>query len=150
MRELVDLMVGKYDGALKAEHGSGRNMAPFVRDEWGEPAYAVMVAIKALLDPAGILNPGVVLNDDPEVHLKNLKPLPLLADSVDRCIECGFCEPRCPSRDLTLSPAPAHRRAARGAAAAGAGRRGRGAARRAAARLRLRGRSPPAPATPCA
>ena len=36
MRGLVELVVGKYDGALKAEHGSGRNMAPFVRDEWGD------------------------------------------------------------------------------------------------------------------
>ena len=104
MRELVDLVVGKYDGALKAEHGSGRNVAPFVRDEWGEAAYALMKRIKRLLDPDGILNPGVVLNDDPEVHLKALKPLPSISPTADRCMECGFCEPRCPSRTLTLSP----------------------------------------------
>ncbi len=104
MRGLVDLVVGKYDGALKAEHGSGRNMAPFVRSEWGDAAYAVMRRIKELLDPFGILNPGVVLNDDPELHLKNLKPLPTISKIADACIECGFCEPRCPSRFLTLSP----------------------------------------------
>jgi D-lactate dehydrogenase len=104
MRELVALVVGKYDGALKAEHGSGRNMAPFVRDEWGETAHALMRRVKSLLDPDAILNPGVILNDDPEVHLKALKALPATASQVDRCIECGFCEPRCPSRDLTLSP----------------------------------------------
>lgn len=104
MQALADLIVGKYDGALKAEHGSGRNMAPFVRAEWGERAYGLMRRVKALLDPEGLLNPGVMLNDDPEVHLKNLKPLPAISALADRCIECGFCEPRCPSRELTLSP----------------------------------------------
>ncbi|HUG52722.1 MAG TPA: FAD-binding and (Fe-S)-binding domain-containing protein, partial [Vicinamibacteria bacterium] len=104
MRELTDLIVGTYDGALKAEHGSGRNMAPFVRDEWGGRAYEVMRRIKSLLDPDGILNPGVILNDDPEVHLKDLKAIPTISPTADKCIECGFCEPRCPSRYLTLSP----------------------------------------------
>jgi D-lactate dehydrogenase len=104
MRELVEVVVGKYDGALKAEHGSGRNMAPFVRDEWGDRAYEVMQRIKALLDPDRILNPGVVLSDDPELHLKDLKGLPAISPTADKCIECGFCEPRCPSRFLTLTP----------------------------------------------
>ena len=104
MQALVDLVVGKYDGALKAEHGSGRNMAPFVRTEWGDAAYEAMRRVKGLFDPDGILNPGVLLNDDPRVHLKDLKPLPAVSAAVDACIECGFCEPRCPSRFLTLSP----------------------------------------------
>ena len=76
MQALVDLVVGKYDGAVKAEHGSGRNMAPFVKQEWGEEAYGLMRRVKKLLDPQGILNPGVVLNDDPRVHLKDLKEMP--------------------------------------------------------------------------
>ena len=98
------LVVGRYDGALKAEHGTGRNMAPFVEYEWGAQAYALMKRIKALFDPAGLINPGVLINDDPQAHLKHLKPLPAADPIVDKCIECGFCEPKCPSRGLTLSP----------------------------------------------
>jgi D-lactate dehydrogenase len=104
MRGLVDLVVGKYDGSLKAEHGSGRNMAPFVKAEWGEAGYGLMQRIKALLDPHGLLNPGVVLSDDPQAHLKHLKPLTRISPLADRCIECGFCDSHCPSRDLTLTP----------------------------------------------
>ena len=104
MDAVCTMVVGKYDGSLKAEHGTGRNMAPFVELEWGKPAFTLMKRIKALLDPQGLLNPGVILNDDPQSHLKNLKPLPAADPLVDKCIECGFCEPKCPSKGLTLSP----------------------------------------------
>ena len=102
--ELVQVVVKKYDGALKAEHGTGRNMAPFVETEWGAEAYAVMCELKALADPRNLLNPGVIINPDPRAHLANLKKMPVVESEVDKCIECGFCEPKCPSRDLTLTP----------------------------------------------
>jgi len=104
MDDVCDLVVKKYDGSLKAEHGTGRNMAPFVEMEWGKQATDLMRQIKALFDPQGLLNPGVILTDDPQAHLKNLKPMPAAEALVDRCIECGFCEPLCPSHRLTLSP----------------------------------------------
>ena len=104
MDEVVKLVVEKYDGSLKAEHGTGRNMAPFVEKEWGEAAFGLMKEIKAIFDPQGILNPGVILNSDAEAHIKNLKPLPATHEIVDKCIECGFCEPVCPSKDLTFTP----------------------------------------------
>jgi D-lactate dehydrogenase len=104
MDDVVEMVVGTYDGALKAEHGTGRNMAPFVEAEWGADAYAIMKELKALIDPAQLLNPGVILNNDPRIHLKDIKPLPQIEEEVDRCIECGFCESYCPSRDLTLTP----------------------------------------------
>lgn len=104
MGEVAQLVAVEFGGALKAEHGTGRNMAPFVELEWGSEAYALMWQIKRLLDPKGILNPDVVLSEDPQIHLKHLKPLPAADEIVDKCIECGFCEPVCPSNGLTLTP----------------------------------------------
>ena len=124
MAELVELVTARHDGSLKAEHGTGRNMAPFVEAEWGPEAAELMRSIKSLVDPEGILNPGVILNDDTACHVTNLKPLPIVDEEVDRCIECGFCEHECPSRGLTTTP------------------RQRIALRREVARLRAKGDDP--------
>jgi D-lactate dehydrogenase len=104
MHALVDLIVDKYDGSLKAEHGTGLNMAPFVEREWGAKATDMMWRVKQLADPEGILGPGVVLNRDSEIHLRNLKGVPEIEEVATRCIECGFCEPVCPSRNVTTTP----------------------------------------------
>ena len=103
MNDVIALVVDKYDGSLKAEHGTGRNMAPFVEYEWGKTAFEVMKAVKQLFDPKNILNPGVIFNDDPKCHIKNFKPLPLTNPHVDKCIECGFCEVNCLTCGFTLS-----------------------------------------------
>ena len=103
MLEVEKLVVDKYDGSLKAEHGTGRNMAPFVKTEWGEKAFDVMRKVKNLFDPHNLLNPGVIFNDDPECFVKNVKPLPLTNPLVDRCIECGFCEVNCLTCGFTVS-----------------------------------------------
>ena len=131
MRDVAKLVVEQYDGSLKAEHGTGRNMAPFVKYEWGEKAFDAMKELKAIFDPEGLLNQGVIFNDDPDCFIKCLKPLPVLDydfDSVpdggkylmdpslstaketveqvkraNKCIECGFCEVNCMSCGLTLS-----------------------------------------------
>ncbi|MBB2910483.1 D-lactate dehydrogenase [Streptosporangium becharense] len=91
-------------GTLKAEHGTGRVMAPFVRRQYGDELYEVMLEVKRLCDPGGTLNPGVVLTDDPRAHLRDLKAVVTVEPEVDRCVECGYCEPVCPSRDLTTTP----------------------------------------------
>ena len=131
MRDVAKLVVEGYDGSLKAEHGTGRNMAPFVKYEWGEKAYDAMKELKAIFDPDGLLNQGVIFNDDPECFIKCLKPLPVLnydfgsvpdgghylmdpslstaketieqVKRANKCIECGFCEVNCMSCGLTLS-----------------------------------------------
>lgn len=103
MEEVERLVVDRYDGSLKAEHGTGRNMAPFVEKEWGSKAYSMMKRVKNILDPKGILNPGVIFTDDPECYIKNIKPLPISNRFINKCIECGFCEVNCVSCGLTLS-----------------------------------------------
>lgn len=104
IRDVTGLVVDKYDGSLKAEHGTGRNMAPFVEKEWGREAYEIMKQIKNIFDPDDLLNPGVILNQNPRIHLENIKPLPVASEKIDKCIECGFCEPSCVSAGLTLTP----------------------------------------------
>ena len=116
IRDVAEMVVGKYDGSLKAEHGTGRNMAPFVAYEWGERAFGVMRRIKRIFDPEGILNPGVIFNDDPLCFIKDIKALPVLKPApgapegtleafrrLNKCIECGFCEVNCVSCGFTLS-----------------------------------------------
>lgn len=102
--ELADLIIKKYDGSLKAEHGTGRQIAPYVRQEWGDEAYKIMRRVKQLVDPLNILNPGVIINKDDRCHLKNMKTMPVVEEEVDKCVECGYCENRCPSRNYTLTP----------------------------------------------
>jgi D-lactate dehydrogenase len=104
VHELAELILDKYDGSLKAEHGTGVNMSPFVEREWGAKATEMMWRVKRLADPAGILAPGVVLNRDPTAHLRNLKSTPEIEAVATKCVECGFCEPVCPSRNVTTTP----------------------------------------------
>jgi D-lactate dehydrogenase len=104
IEKLVELVLDKYDGSLKAEHGTGLNMAPYVEREWGPKATELMWRVKELADPDGVLSPGTLLNRDPGVHLRNLKTTPEIEEVATTCVECGFCEPVCPSRHLTTTP----------------------------------------------
>lgn len=101
--DLVDLVLG-FEGNLKAEHGTGRVMAPFVRRQYGDELYEVARELKFAVDPQNWMNPDVIITDDPEIHLKNLKHPEEVEDEINNCVECGFCEAVCPSRDLTLTP----------------------------------------------
>ena len=102
--DIAKMTIDKFNGSLKAEHGTGRNMAPFVEREWGSDLYQIMWKIKKLADPNFILNPGVILNKNNNINIENLKQMPAINDKIDLCVECGFCEPVCPSRGFTFTP----------------------------------------------
>jgi D-lactate dehydrogenase len=102
--DLFDLVLNKYDGALKGEHSSGRAVSAYIEKEWGTDAYGIMKRLKKLVDPDNLLNPGIVITEDKLTHVHNLKVMPIVEEEVDRCIECGFCESVCPSRDYTTTP----------------------------------------------
>ncbi|GAA0582925.1 FAD-binding and (Fe-S)-binding domain-containing protein [Streptomyces crystallinus] len=104
MDDFCRLTVERFDGSLKAEHATGRNIAPFLELEWGPRATELMWRTKQVIDPDGVLAPRVVLDRDPRAHLRGLKTIPKVERVADPCIECGFCEPTCPSRDLTTTP----------------------------------------------
>jgi len=93
-----------HEGTLKAEHGTGRVMAAYVERQWGPEIYDVMKTVRRLADPSGVLNPGTIITDDPQIHMKHFKMMPPVDGFIDRCVECGYCEPTCPSKDLTQTP----------------------------------------------
>jgi D-lactate dehydrogenase len=104
LEDIASLVTEKYNGSLKAEHGTGRNMSPFVEREWGAEAFAIMREIKQIFDPQNLLNPGVIVSNDPQIHISNLKRTPASHPAIEKCTECGFCERTCPSRHLSLTP----------------------------------------------
>ncbi|WP_300691483.1 MULTISPECIES: FAD-binding and (Fe-S)-binding domain-containing protein [Helicobacter] len=97
-------MVVSLKGSTKAEHGTGRMMAPFVELEWGEKAYAINQRIKKIFDEKNLFNPDVIICGNPNIHIQNLKPANAIEDYLNACMECGFCEKVCPSKNLTLTP----------------------------------------------
>ncbi len=97
-------IVSSMGGSIKAEHGTGRMMAPFVEMEWGKDAYIINQKIKNIFDSKRLLNPDVIITNDPLIHTKNIKEMVKIEDYINKCMECGFCEKACPSNTLTLNP----------------------------------------------
>lgn len=101
--ELVQIVLSQ-GGNLKAEHGTGRAMAPFVEAQFGQDLYGLIKRIKQVFDPNNILNPGTIIPATDSEYLENLKAVPEVDKIVDTCVECGYCESSCPSAGLTLTP----------------------------------------------
>jgi len=104
MDDLARLVVERYDGALKGEHGTGRNMAPFVETEWGPEAYAIMQRLKVLVDPEGLLKSGRDFNPNPKAHLADLKSCPGSRTRWTSASSAGIASRSARARIFTLTP----------------------------------------------
>ena len=58
-------LVTKYGGAWSGEHGDGRVRSPFLERFFGSELYDALRQVKKLFDPAGIMNPGPIIDPNP-------------------------------------------------------------------------------------
>jgi FAD/FMN-containing dehydrogenase/Fe-S oxidoreductase len=96
-------LVAHHGGTLSGEHGDGRARSELLPAMYTDTAIAVFAELKRTWDPAGILNPGVLVDPDAlDAHLPiAAPPLPttfaLAADrgdlsrAVSRCVGIGRC-----------------------------------------------------------
>ncbi len=94
-------------GSISGEHADGLLRAAFLKRQYGDSYYQILRHIKELFDPNHLLNPGKVINDDPEVMTQNLKaahlPIPARLKTnlrfapdefrfeIDQCNGDGVC-----------------------------------------------------------
>jgi FAD/FMN-containing dehydrogenase len=64
-------LVASFGGVISSEHGIGRAKARWLRLSRSDSDIAAMRAIKRALDPAGMLNPGVLFVPDEAVFAGN-------------------------------------------------------------------------------
>lgn len=102
--ELASLICDELNGALKGEHGTGRAVVSYVQQQWGSKIYNWMREIKKTIDPENIMNAGVLIDLNGDSYPDIFKENTIVDASIDRCVDCGFCESQCPSRFLTLTP----------------------------------------------
>ncbi len=85
----------EHSGSLSGEHGDGRARSELLPLMYDETSLALFAAVKHACDPAGLLNPGVLV--DPRPFDADLRPmLPLLVggalgEEVHRCTGVGKC-----------------------------------------------------------
>lgn len=100
-------------GTISGEHAVGLIRAGFVRRQFGDAYYGLLQEVKKIFDPAGLMNPGKILNDDPDVMFRSLRRerrvLPERAKSellfkneeheleLEQCYGCGLCLGREPA-----------------------------------------------------
>jgi len=105
-------------GSISGEHADGLVRAAFIRKQYGDEYYELLCRIKNIFDPDGLMNPGKIINSDPDVMVKNLRRAHKLllermktdlffeedelALEIEQCYGCGLCLSR--ESDLRMCP----------------------------------------------
>jgi FAD/FMN-containing dehydrogenase/Fe-S oxidoreductase len=105
--EEVYALAWSLGGTISGEHADGLVRTPFIQHQYGNVYYQLLCDIKNIFDPQGILNPGKIINADPDVMQKNLRGIGLeaagdlktelkFADQqyryeIEQCNGCGAC-----------------------------------------------------------
>ena len=61
-------LVTNYGGSWSGEHGDGRVRSPYLARYFGPQVYSAFRQVKHLFDPAGLMNPGVIVDPEPIDH----------------------------------------------------------------------------------
>ncbi len=105
-------------GTVSGEHGIGIIRAGFFRKQVPDEYYDLLLKIKNIFDPKNLLNPGKLLNDNPEAIFQNLRRSPAMVPEriksdlhfnenefeleAEQCYGCGLCRGREP--ELRMCP----------------------------------------------
>ncbi|MHC5142120.1 MAG: anaerobic glycerol-3-phosphate dehydrogenase subunit C [Planctomycetota bacterium] len=105
--EEVFLLAWSLGGTISGEHGDGLLRSAFIKRQYGSQYYQLLRGIKRIFDPAGIFNPGKIINDDPDAMVQNLRAVQLKAAEdfqtklcfqpnefqyeAEQCNGCGVC-----------------------------------------------------------
>src|SRR5918997_928904 len=118
--EVADLVV-ECGGSISGEHGDGLSRSEFLEKMYGPEMLRAFAEVKALFDPEGVLNPGVIVDPPPMDRQLRIGPgrrrLPIetnldfsgqgnFAAAVELCNGSGFCRKKtggtmCPSYMVT-------------------------------------------------
>ncbi len=99
-------LVGRYRGSMSGEHGDGRARGELLRYMYSPEALAAFAGVKAIFDPANVLNPGVLVDPyplDADLRVPQARPIRAglgfaysadggdLSTAVHRCTGVGKC-----------------------------------------------------------
>ncbi len=96
-RDVHQVVLETFGGSICGEHGDGRIRAEMVRPMFGDELYQVFVEVKRMLDPHGVMNPGVKISQESFTEHIDFERL------AKPCATCAKCNAVCPVYDVFQS-----------------------------------------------